>query len=160
MAASHQGIKASVSFTPTAVEYTASDSIGGAKEIIFSVSRDGLALPPNSIIRITATELRIGHTALVAAEGAYTLHLYTVTPPSAIADNAAWTLTSADVPSYVGSLAIGTPVDLTSGLYVRVGALSLDVAMASSSLFGYLINAGTMTPTAVARQIRIIGNVV
>lgn len=158
--ATHTGIKASASFTPTAAEYTAADSWGGAQEFKFTLSKNGIALPANSTIRITSSELRIDHTALVASEGAYTLHLYTITPPSAIADNAAFTHTSADLPYYVGSIAIGTPVDGGAALFVKAGALTHDVAVTSASLFGYLVNAATCTPTAVARQIKLIGNIV
>jgi hypothetical protein len=158
--ATHKGIKGSASFTPTAASYTAVDSISTVKEFKFEVAQNGLAVPAGSLIRITTSELKIDHTALVAAEGAYTLHLYTATPPSAFADNAAWTLTSADLPFYAGAVAVGTPVDLGAGLYLKVGTHVLDVTMTSSSLFGYLVNAGTMTPTAVARQITLLGYIV
>jgi len=158
--ATHKGIKGSASFTPAAAEYAAGDSFSTVQEFKFEVAQNGLSVPAGSLVRITTSQLKIDHTALVAAEAAYTLYLYTETPPSAFADNAAWTLTSADVPFYVGAVAVGTPVDLGAGLFIKVGTHVLDVDMTSASLFGYLVNSGTMTPTAVARQVKLLGYIV
>lgn len=151
------GITASASFTPTAAAYTAGDVWSVYQTFTFTGPL-GIAIPKGCPIRILGTELRINHTALVASEGAYTLHLYTAAPVT-IADNAPYVLNAADLPYYVGSLAVGTPVDLGAALFVKSSALTHDVPLVSDKLYGFLINAGTCTPTAVARQVNLIGAV-
>lgn len=148
------GIIASASFTPAAAAYTAGDILGVAQQFAFTFA-NGNEVPTGALIRITGSILKIDHTDLVSSEGAYTLQLYNVTPPSARADNAAWTVATGDLAAYVGSIALGTPVDVGQ-LFVRATP-SLDIKLASTSLWGELTNAGTMTPTAVARQVTLIG---
>jgi hypothetical protein len=151
------GITASASFTPAAAAYTAGDVFGVYQEFSF-VGPLGIAVPKGSLIRILGTELRIDTTALVASEGAYTLHLYTAAPTT-IADNAPYAITAADLPNYIGSLAVGTPVDLGAALFVKSAALTHDIPLVADKLYGFLINAATITPTAVARQIKLLGAV-
>lgn len=142
------GIGASASFTPIAAAYSAGDVVDAAKEFT------DLG-PTGALIRIIGTVLKIDATALVASEGAYTLHLYTATPPSAQADNAAWTLASADLPYYCGSVDLSTPVDLGAGLYVATGGLTKDIALIGTSLFGRLVTVAGITLPAVARQVQL-----
>lgn len=150
------GISATASFTPAAAAYSAADQISTAKEFAFTF-HNGLAVPSGSSIRILTSSIKIDATAVISGETSYTLHLYTVTPPSAQADNDAWTLASADLPSYAGSIALGTPVDLGAALYVKTGGINLDIALAGTSLFGSLVTVGAFTAAAVARQIRLHG---
>src|SRR4051812_39838611 len=105
-------VAASATFTPTAAAYLAGDIFEGAKT--FSFGHFG-----NRAIMIRQSILRIDHTALVASEAGYTLHLYNITPPSALADNAAWDLPSGDRASYLGKLVLGTPVDIGSTLWIE-----------------------------------------
>lgn len=150
------GINATASFTPAAAAYTAADMISVAKEFAFTQA-NGNAVPPGSLIRILTSSIKIDATAVISGETSYTLHLYTATPPSAQADNDAWTLASADLPYYVGSIALGTVVDLGAALYVKTGGINLDITLLSSSLFGVLVTVGGFTAAAVARQIRLHG---
>lgn len=155
--ATYSGISASASFTPVAEAYSAADTISTAQEFLFTHTRNGLVVPAGSMIRILTSSIKIDATAVISGETSYTLHLYTVTPPSAQANNAAWTLASADLPYYAGSIALGTPVDLGAALYVKTGGINLDIALAGTSLFGSLVTVGGFTATAVARQIRLHG---
>ena len=118
---------------------------------------DGAAVSSGSVIRITAATTKIDVTSVPAGQASYTLHLYSVTPPSAQADNDAWTLASADLPSYLGSIDLGTPADLGAALYIRTGALTVDLKLAGTSVFGRLVTAGAHTAAAVARQVTLIG---
>ncbi len=151
------GIVASASFTPTAAAYTAGDVFGVYQTFTFT-SANGIAINYGQIIRITSVELRIDHTALVASEGAYTIHLFTAAPTT-IADNAAHTLSSADLASYAGSFAVGTPVDAGGALFVKTSVTTHDIPLVTDKLYGFLINAATITPTAVARQVKLIGSI-
>lgn len=150
------GIYATASFTPAAAAYSAADIMDVAKEFAFTTS-DGLAVPSGSLIRILATVLKIDATALQASEAAYTLQCYSVTPPSAQADNAAWTLASGDLPSYRGSISLGTPVDLGAALYVKSSNIDTDIKLAGTSLFAELQTVAGFTATAVARQVSLYG---
>jgi len=150
------GITASASFTPTAVAYGAGDLISVAQEFVFTYS-NGLAIPSGSLIRILSATMKIDATALQASEGAYSLYSYGVTPPSAQADNATWTLASADLPSYKGMMSMGTPVDLGAALYVQSNGIDNDIKLTGTSLFGELVTVAAFTPTAVARQINLRG---
>lgn len=150
------GVVASASFTPTAAAYGAADIIDVAKQFTF-VSANGEAIRPGSLIRILSASIKIDQTAIISGETSYSLALYSVTPPSAQADNDAWTLASGDLPSYLGTLSLGFPVDLGAACYVKTGALDTDFNLASGSLFGRLITAGAFTATAVARQISLFG---
>lgn len=139
---------ATATFTPTAVAYSAGDIMEGAKEF--------LAIgPAGASVMITSVSLEVDHTALVASEATYTLHLYNVTPPSAPADNAAWDLPSGDRASYLGLIALGTPVDLGSTLYVETNSVNKQIKLSGSSVFGLLVTVAGITPTAAARKVTL-----
>lgn len=150
------GLIGTVSFTPAAAAYSAGDIMDVAKAVSFAYP-DATTITPGSLIRITACALKIDQTGLQASEGAYTLHLYSVTPPSAQADNAAWSLASADLPSYRGSISLGTPVDLGAACYVKTGGLSEDIPFATAGLYAELVTVAGFTATAVARQVLLYG---
>lgn len=146
------GCTASASFTPTAAAYGAGDIMDVAKEMAFTYA-NGVAIPSGSLVRILDTIIKIDVSALQASEGAYTLQMYGVTPPSAQADNAAWTLASADLASYSGSISLGTPVDLGAALYIKQSNIDVDVKLTGTSLFAELVTVAGFTATAVARQV-------
>jgi hypothetical protein len=136
-------------FTPAAAAYLANDVMEGAKEFVN-------AGQPGSVIRIRSADLLISHTALVASEANYRLALYNVTPPSALADNAAWDIPSGDRDALVALFSLGTPVDVGSSLFIQAANLNIDVKLdIGSSLFGYLITDAGITPTAAARRVRM-----
>jgi hypothetical protein len=72
-----------------------------------------------------------------------------VTPPSALADNDPFDLPAGDRAAYLGSINVGTPVDLGSTLYVAQDGINKQVTLASSNLYGYLVTAGAYTPAAL-----------
>lgn len=150
------GITATNSFTPAASAYSANDIMSTAKEFAFTFS-DGGTIPSGSLIRILSAVLKIDATALQASEASYQLQCYGVTPPSAQADNDAWTLASGDLTAYKGSISIGTPVDLGAALYVKTANIDLDVKLTGTSLFCQLQTLAGFTPTAVARQVSLYG---
>jgi hypothetical protein len=148
------GCRATASFTPAAAAYSAADTMDVAKEFAFTFS-DGTAIPAGSLIRVLSAVLRIDTTALQASEAGYQLQAYSVTPPSALADNAAFTLSSADLPSHQGVIGIGTPVDLGAALFVRTLDINIDVQLTTSSMWAYLQTIAGFTATAVARQVSL-----
>lgn len=156
---SSAGVVATASFTPVAEAYTAGDVVNVAKQFSWTFTSTGLEVPVGSTIRILTTELRIDATAVIASETSYTLHKYTRTPPSAQANNDAWTLASGDLPYYKGELALGTVVDKGAAVWVKTGGHNLDIELESTSVstFGVLVTVGGPTLAAVARQVKLIG---
>lgn len=152
------GIAAAASFTPAAAAYSAADIVGTTpvQEFAFTYA-NGLAIPSASLIRILTAIIKIDVTAVQSGETSYTLQCYSVTPPSAQADNAAWTLASADLSAYRGSLNLGTPADLGAALYVKTQYVDTDIKLTGASLFAELVTVGGFTATAVARQVLLYG---
>ncbi len=148
LVASFGGYVSSATFTPAAAAYAANDIMEGAKTFSLIGPSTGGA------ILITNTRLRVDDSAVQSGETSYTLHLYTVTPPSALADNAAWNLPSGDRASYVGSIALGTVVDVGDTLYVEQTGLTKQITVpAGGSLFGYLVTNGAFTVTVPAARV-------
>lgn len=150
------GITASATFTPAAAAYLANDIMDVAKEFAFTFA-DGIAIRPGALIRILTAIVKIDQTALQASEAGYTLQCFSATPPSALADNAPWTLASGDLPTYRGSIGLGTPVDLGSACYIKSPGIDLDIKLTGTSLWAQLQTLAGFTPTAVARQVFLYG---
>lgn len=142
----------SASFTPAAAAYTAGDVFGLAQTF------SGVGPSAGGTIRIISTTLLIAHTALVSSEGAYTLHLFNTVLASPLADNDPFDLAVADRDKYLGTLALGTPVDIGTSLWVEVNSLNkLILVPSGGAVIGYLVNAATITPTAAARTVTLHG---
>lgn len=130
--------------------YTANDVIGidaAGSAGVAALQFTNMGRTDGNIL-ITRAVLEIDDTALISGEGSYDLHLYTVTPPSALLDNAAFDLPSGDRASYHGKITIGTPVDLGSTLYVELDSVNKHLKMTGTDLFGYLVTSGAYTPTS------------
>lgn len=151
------GIIATASFTPTNTAYGANDIMGASAEFDFVYASSGLAIPNTAMIRILTAIVRIDATGLQASEGAYQLQGYNAAQPSAQADNAAWSLDTADLAAYRGAIGLGTPVDLGGACYVKSAGVDLDVRLLTGSLFARLQTLAAFTPTAVARQVTLYG---
>jgi len=127
--------------------YAANDIVGitggGTAGIDFN-----LGAPSGKDIIITSASIERDQSALVSGEANYVLHLYNVTPPSASADNSAFDLPSGDRASYLGSINLGTPVDLGSTLYNRTDGINAHVTLSGTHIFGYLVTVGAYTPVS------------
>jgi hypothetical protein len=119
--------------------YTGGDVVGGAFQLTGILGQ--------LVIRILSAGLRIDVSAIPAGMTSFRLHLYSATPPSALADNAPWDLPSGDRASYQGYVDIGSPVDLGSTLYVSSDQLK-DAQPGTTGLWGYLVTNGGFTPAA------------
>lgn len=152
------GWEASATFTPTAAAYSAADIMDTAKAFTPKFANAG-NVPNGSLLRITSAIIKIDATALQASEAAYTLQVYNVTPPSALADNGAWTLASTDLPAYRGSVGLGTPADLGAALFLLTTGLAIDIKLgaAVNTFYAQLQTVAGFTATAVARQIFLHG---
>ncbi len=159
------GVYASANFTPAAAAYSANDLMDVAKEMPWYIAdTNGYYLvPPGSLIRVTTSIMKIDVTALQSGEGEYKLRNFSVTPPTAYADNDAFApLVSANLSAYRGAFSLGTPVDEGSVLYIKQGGLTEEIHLAAdqSSSWGLLQTLAGFTATAVARQVILYGFIV
>jgi hypothetical protein len=129
-----------------ATPYGNGDVVGAAAAALeFPCGREG-----GGDIEINSAVLRIDVNAVPSGQTSYTLHMYDVTPPSALADNAVWDLPSGDRASYLGSISLGTPVDIGSSLVVTTNNIDRIVHALGRSIFGYLVTDTGFTPGAQA----------
>ena len=129
--------------------YSAVDVVGG----VLTISAAG---PASSTSMLTGTRLELDIAAVPTGMTYFTLHLYSATPPSAYADNAAWDLPSGDRSVYMGNAILGTPVDLGSTLYVEANQINkLMKLVGGSTLYGYLVTATGYTPAAVSEVYKL-----
>jgi hypothetical protein len=155
------GATSTLSFTRTAdtTAYAAGDVIGinasgSAGSAIHTFTSVG---PAGTPIVITGADLTIGLTAVPAGMSSFRLHLYTASP-TAILDNAAFDLVTADRGSHLGFIDLGTLVDYGSTLYTSALNVNLQTKLADSvtSLFGELVTVGGYTPASgTAFQVRL-----
>lgn len=145
-----QGYSAQVTITRPANQtpYTAGDVLGGALTI-------PLIGPLGGRVFLTTLALMPQIAAIPTGMTSFRLHLYSATPPSAIADNSPWTFTSVDWPSYLGYVDLGTPVDFGAALFAQVTQVDQQVKLATTSLFAYLIPNGGFTPAANSEVYRL-----
>jgi hypothetical protein len=145
------GCSAEATFTPAAASHVAGDCNGAAAEFALAVA----AAPSGCVFMVTDADLYIdGGTAEATA---WRLHLYNVTPPSALADDAAWDLPSGDRSSYLGYVDLGTAIDLGATQAIQNPGINRSIKLAGTSVFGYLVNLTTLTPAAVAHRVRLRG---
>jgi hypothetical protein len=98
---------------------------------------------------ITSSALETDSASVISGEAGYRLHLYNVTPPSALGDNAAWDLPAGDRASYLGYVDLGQPVDLGSTCYVEANGINKQITVpAGGIVYGYLTTLGAFTPAS------------
>lgn len=147
---------ATATFTPAAAEHVAGDVNGGAQLFTF-LDRNGQPPSPGAhLVMRWANMLIAGGTIETTA---WALHLYNVTPPSALADDAAFDLgaggtAAADRAAYLGAIAIAQIVDLGSTLYIE-GVQTKLLKLSGTTAYGYLVNGTTLTPAAVAHNVTL-----
>jgi hypothetical protein len=142
------GCSVTITRTADTNAYAANDVIGAATGSTAAVEFTNMGSSLGNQIMITSARLRINDTGIISGETSYRLHLYNVTPPGALGDNAAWDLPSGDRASYLGFIELGTPVDLGSTLYVEANIINKQISLLGKSIFGYLVTIGGYTPTS------------
>jgi hypothetical protein len=146
LSSSFRSYSASATFTPAAASHVGNDCNGAAAEIDFNAVSA-------SRVMITSASLEID--GATAEATAWRLYLYSVTPPSATADDGAWDLPSGDRASYLGYVDLGTAVDLGSTQWVEVHGINKQIKLAGDSVFAYLVNLTTLTPANVSHIVTL-----
>lgn len=155
------GALSTVSFVRTAdvIGYTANDVIGinAAGVAGSAIHTFTLAGPAGGAVLITGYDLTIDATAIPAGMTTFRLHIYDASP-TAIVDNAAFNLVTADQSKHLGVLDNVTIVDYGNSLFGGITKVDNQVKLASSvtSLFGQLVTNASFTPASgTAFQIRL-----
>ena len=121
--------------------YTAGDVVGGAIPLV--------GLPNSALVQdlyITSADLRVDVSAVPSGMTSFRFHLYNATPPSAIADNAAWDLPSGDRASYLGYVDVGSPADAGATLYSQVDQVNKHIRPGPAGVWAYMVTNGGFTP--------------
>jgi hypothetical protein len=103
-----------------------------------------------SSIMITSARIRVdGHSSLPAGIGNFRVALFS-SAPTAINDNAAFDVISADKAKFLDYIDIGTPIDLGSRIFGKTNGINSHIKLASTSntLYAQLITLGGYTPVA------------
>lgn len=147
-----QSFRSTATFTPAAASYSANDVMDVAKEL--------MSMGPilGGEVLITSAQLEIAANAPQSGETSYNLQLYSVTPPSAHADNDPWDLPAGDRAAHICTIPLGTPVDLGSTLKVETDFINKQITVPSGgSVFAELVTVGAFTATAVTRKVTLHG---
>lgn len=121
--------------------YAAGDVVGG----VLQFTPCG---PSSQSIMLLGAQLEIDRSDIPAGMTSYRLHLYSVTPPSALADNAPWDLAAGDRSAYRGYVDLGAPADFGSTLYVEQNSINKQVRLVGVELYAYLVTNSAYTPAA------------
>jgi len=139
--------KSTAVFTPAASAHSARDSLGGAREFT------GVGTGPGESRIINSTDIVIsGATAVTTI---WEVHLYSVTPPSAILDDAVWDIPSGDRASYLGFVPIAQTVDAGATQYGHTPLIGRQFKLSGTSLFAYLVPVSAITTEAVAHTVSL-----
>lgn len=126
--------------------YTANDVYGTVFELTDIGASGGFIFIDNLDIMFNISSLPVGM-------GAFSVYLFSSSPPSAITDNLPYSLSSGDRASAITKLGI----DLTASLARGGGTVvaeridlkrEIKLATGSTSLWGYLVTLGSFTPAA------------
>lgn len=129
--------------------YAARDVIGAATGSTAALEFTNMAPSGGGKILVTSARLMVNVTSVPSGMSSFFLACYSATPPSALGDNAAWDLPSGDRSVFLGKIALGTPVDEGSTLFVETDAILKQMTLTGTSLFAYLVTEGAYTPTAL-----------
>jgi hypothetical protein len=127
--------------------YAANDVVGAATGSTAALAFAGIGPALGGEVILTTARFEIDVAAVPSGMTGFRLYFYSVTPPSALGDNAAWDLPSGDRASFRGYIDLGIPADLGSTLYVETLQINKQITVSSGgSLFGYLVTNGAYTP--------------
>jgi len=138
MAGEGRGKRVTVTRGANATPYTAEDAVGDVLEFT------GM-LTPGSTFMLMSASLEY-HVAALPASAAFRLELYNDVP-TVVADNAAWSLVSAERAMHVGTITFDTLLDRVATLKVDMDKLNKMILGGDSrTLYGILVAHAGFTP--------------
>ena len=141
-----QGAEASDTITLDAgvAAHSALDVISTAAGEVLEFASLGTA---SSSICILGAKLKYGHSDVPTSSAGYRLHLYNAAP-TAIADNAAFNVPSADLAKYIGYIDLSTLVDLGDSCASCDNNINFMAKLVGTGLYGILQCLAGETPAA------------
>lgn len=123
--------------------YSAGDVVGGVLTFL-------AAGPTAGHVVLMSCDFRYDVASVPSGATSFRLYLYSVTPPSALADNAGWDLPAGDRNAFIGYVDLGSVVDLGSTLFAQADQVNKQVKLGASetALYGYLVTSAAFTPAA------------
>lgn len=145
------GFRTTVTITrpSNATAYTAGDVVGDTGgSAILTFSNMG---PNSGYVLIQSAALIFSDSAVPSGMGSFRVHLYSASP-TAIADNAAYDLVSADRSAYMGYFDLPAPVDFGSTLYTQTDYIGRMIKMAtgSTTVYAQIETKGAYTPVSAS----------
>ena len=145
------GFRTAVTVTrpSNATAYTAGDVVGDTSgSAILTFSNMG---PNSGYVLIQSAALIFSDSAVPSGMANFRVHLYSASP-TAIADNAAYDLVSADRSAYMGYFDFPAPVDFGSTLYTQTDYIGRMIKMATSSttVYAQIETKGAYTPVSAS----------
>jgi hypothetical protein len=145
------GFRTTVTITrpSNATAYTAGDVVGDTGgSAILTFSNMG---PNSGYALIQSAALIFSDSAVPSGMGSFRVHLYSASP-TAIADNAAYDLVSADRSAYMGYFDLPAPVDFGSTLYTQTDYIGRVIKMATNSttVYAQIETKGAYTPVSAS----------
>ncbi|TCA02762.1 hypothetical protein [Rhizobium leguminosarum] len=126
--------------------YSANDVVGQTATAVLTFATIGKS---GGSILITRAELELDISAIPTGMTSFRLYLYSSAPPSALADNAAFTWAGTDRAPFLGYIDLGAPVLIGGGtLYCDVTGINKQMKLATADIYAYLVTAGGYTPAA------------
>ena len=129
--------------------YTAGDVVGDTGgSAILTFSNMG---PNSGYVLIQSAALIFSDSAVPSGMASFRVHLYSASP-TAIADNAAYDLVSADRSAYMGYFDLPAPVDFGSTLYTQTDYIGRMIKMAtgSTTIYAEIETKGAYTPVSAS----------
>lgn len=111
------------------------------------------------LVCIMGTMVKYSANALPTAHAGYRLHLYNASP-TAIADNAAYNVPTADLAKYIGFIPLSTMVDVGDTCSVKDNNVNFTTKLVGTGLFGILQCIAAETPAANAVLTILVNTVV
>lgn len=147
--ADQDGFTSHVSLTRTSDTnaYTGGDVLGAATGSTAALTFNNVGAAGRDCI-ITSARFSYDASSVPSGMTSFRLYLYSITPPSALGDNAAWDLPSGDRASFLGYIELGSPVDVGSTLYVEANGINKQIHPVGTSIYGYLVTVGGYTPAS------------
>jgi len=133
--------------------YTAGDVVGQTGGGVLNFAAIGKS---GGSILITRAELEVDIAAIPSGMTSFRLYLYSSAPPSAIADNAAFTWAGTDRGPFLCFIDLGAPVLVGGGtLYCDFTGVNKQMKLVTADISAYLVTAGGYTPAANSEVYKI-----
>lgn len=131
--------------------FAANDVVGTSPGTVMEFTNMG---PANGVVLVTQALLKIKTGSVPSGMGNQRLFLFT-SAPTAIADNAAFDISTTDVSKLAGWIDLGTPIDNGSTIATQNIGDRLQVALSGTSLFGIRVTTTAYTPVIVSEESEI-----